>query len=73
MGLLAPARTPTAIIASLNQNVIEILRTPALQSAVVSQGADAIPGTPEEFSVFLKSEIVRWTAVVKRSGLRIEG
>jgi len=69
-GLLAPARTPRAVVARLNRDVVEILQTPAMQHDLLKQGAEAMPGTPEEFLAFIKTEIARWRDVVRASGLR---
>jgi tripartite-type tricarboxylate transporter receptor subunit TctC len=71
-GLLAPAKTPRAIIDKLNRSIVEILRTPQTAEAFLAQGAEAAPGTPEEFGAWIRSEISKWARVVKEAGLRPE-
>ena len=68
-GLLAPARTPRALVVQLNRDVVEILRTPSVQHDLIKQGAEAAPGTPEDFLALIKTEIARWREVIPASGL----
>jgi tripartite-type tricarboxylate transporter receptor subunit TctC len=72
LGVLAPARTPAAIVDKLNRDIIQILNTPALREVMLAQGAEAIPGTPEEFSAFIKSEIAKWKRVITLAGVRVD-
>jgi len=67
--MMAPAKTPDAIIAKLNRDVGEIMRTPAMQDMLRTQGAEAAPGTPDEFAAFIASETVRLKKVVDTAGL----
>ncbi|MEO7727758.1 MAG: tripartite tricarboxylate transporter substrate binding protein [Burkholderiales bacterium] len=71
-GLVAPAGTPAAIIDKLNGAFVKILRMPAVASYLSGQGADPDPGTPAEFSAYIKAEIVKWAKVVKDSGARVD-
>lgn len=71
-GMLAPARTPKAIIARLNGEVRKILQMPDVLERLKAQGADPIGSTPEEFRDYIKSELVKWEKVVKAAGVRIE-
>jgi len=65
LGLMAPAKTPDAVVERLSREVQKILKDPAVQSQLV--GADPIGSTPQEYASFLKSENDRWAAVVKAS------
>jgi tripartite-type tricarboxylate transporter receptor subunit TctC len=69
-GLFAPAGTPITLIGRLNREVVEILRTPSVQQDLLKLGAETNSGSPEEFSNFVKSEIVKWRDVVKTAGIR---
>jgi tripartite-type tricarboxylate transporter receptor subunit TctC len=71
-GVLAPAGTPSAVIARLNAEIIKALRAPDVQSTLASEGAEAAGGTPEEFSALIKTEVVQWAKVVKIAGLKPE-
>jgi tripartite-type tricarboxylate transporter receptor subunit TctC len=66
-GLYAPARTPRALIAKINRDVVSILRLPETRDALLAQGAEAVPTTPEEFAAFQKSEIAKWGKVIKQA------
>jgi len=66
-GLYAPARTPKTLIAKINRDVVSILRLPETRDALLAQGAEAVPTTPEEFAAFQKSEIAKWGKVIKQA------
>lgn len=72
LGMLAPARTPGALIGKLNRDMVEFLQTPAIQTAFRSQGAEPAPGTPDEFAAFIKSETVKLKKVIELAGIRAE-
>ena len=70
--LLAPAATPPAVIAKLNREVVRSLQLPEVRERLASQGADAQPGSPQELAAYIKSELVKWSKVVKESGARAD-
>ena len=69
-GLFAPAKTPRPIIMKINKEVVAALQTPEAKSALLSQGAEAVPGTPEEFDAHVKREIAKWGKVIKAAGIQ---
>jgi tripartite-type tricarboxylate transporter receptor subunit TctC len=71
-GMCVPARTPPSIISRLNRDIVEILRAPATRDWLYKQGAEPIPGTPEEFAALLRSDIVKWKKVVEASSARAD-
>lgn len=71
-GLLAPARTPQAIINKLQKEIAAVLKQPDAVEALKAQGVDGIGNTPDEFAVHIKNEIGRWGRVVKAIGLRLD-
>ena len=71
-GLLAPARTPAAIVGKINAEVNDLLKSKEVADSFAAQGADPYRTTPEEFSKVLKADIEKWGQVVKESGARIE-
>ena len=71
-GLLAPANTPQEIIARLNLEVVAILKSPEVTNALANDGVQVIAGTPGDFSNYIKSETVKWTAVAKAAGIQPE-
>ena len=71
-GMLAPAKVPREIIARLNREIVAILGKPEVREALLSEGGEITPGTPEEFAAFLKSEVLKWAKVVKQAGITAE-
>jgi len=70
-GLLAPAGTPANIVARLNKEMLVILGDPELKAKMAILGQDLTGNTPEQFSSFIKEEIVRMGTVVKASGANL--
>jgi tripartite-type tricarboxylate transporter receptor subunit TctC len=71
-GLVAPTGTPKDIIDTLNFATVEALKDPATQAALIGLGVDIVGDTSKEFGAYIKSEIPKWTAVVKQSGAQID-
>jgi tripartite-type tricarboxylate transporter receptor subunit TctC len=71
-GLFAPARTPPAIIAKINRDVVAILREADTKQAMLSQGAEPAPMTPGEFEAFVKSESVKWGRVIREAKIEVQ-
>lgn len=68
-GLLAPAKTPPAVIARLNKEASAVLNMPDVKDLLFKQGLDVAPSTPEAFGAYIKSEKVQWEKVIKAAGL----
>ncbi len=71
-GLFAPAHTPQPIVLKLNQAVGDVLRQPEVKEAILKQGAEVAPSTPDELSAFVKTELVKWTKVIKDAGIKAD-
>ena len=69
-GLLAPARTPTAVINRLNAEASKIIAMPNIQEQLVRTGADPAGSTPAQLDAHLKAEVTRWTTVVREAGIQ---
>jgi len=69
-GFVAPAGTPPAIIARLNAAIVAALADPAVLERIRSLGAEPMPGTPEEFGRFIRSEYDKWAKVIAESGAK---
>nr|WP_255592631.1 tripartite tricarboxylate transporter substrate binding protein [Bordetella sp. BOR01] len=67
-GLVAPAGTPSDVIAKLNTAVNQVLAMPAVRERFDTMGAVAAPTTPGQFGDYIKSEVDMWGKVVKASG-----
>jgi tripartite-type tricarboxylate transporter receptor subunit TctC len=71
-GMVAPAGTPPAIVATLNRIATEAMRDPAVKERLASQGATLIGDTPEHFRSFINAEIKKWAKVIKDAGVATE-
>jgi tripartite-type tricarboxylate transporter receptor subunit TctC len=71
-GLFAAAKTPRSIVMKLNREIGDILRRPETREALLAQGAEAAPSTPEELGEWVKSELARWTPIIQRAGIKAD-
>jgi tripartite-type tricarboxylate transporter receptor subunit TctC len=71
-GLLAPAKTPPAIIARLNQEALQVMRRADVGERVFNGGADVVAGTPEDFAATIRSEMAKWGKLIRDAGIRGE-
>jgi tripartite-type tricarboxylate transporter receptor subunit TctC len=68
-GILTPAGTPKAILASLHAGLEKALATPSLRERFAADGAEPFTTTSEEFAAYMKREIARWAPVIRKAGL----
>lgn len=71
-GVLAPGKTSPAVVARLNREINAILSSADGKAFLSAQGLDSNIGRPEDFGAFIKSESVRWTAIAKAVGVKLE-
>ncbi len=71
-GLVAPARTPRDVIETLHRALAATLADAAVRKSLGDLGVDLIGGTPGDFATYIKSEIPKWTAIVKASGAKLD-
>ena len=67
-GIVAPAKTPPAVVERLNAALVAELKEPSVVERIRALGAEPMPQTPAEFSAFIVREIDKWTKVVAASG-----
>ena len=72
IGMVAPARTPAAIIERLNREFVAAMKDPAVAEKLKAQYMDPGPGSPAEFAAFMQEELKRWGPVIKRSGATVD-
>ena len=72
-GLLAPAKTPPAVIDRINREMTAALKAPEVVEGLRSRGIDSAPNSPAEFSAFIRAEAVKWRPVVLQSGIKPDG
>ena len=71
-GFLAPRGTPKAAIDLLNREVAAAVADPAVRGRFSDFGAEPITSTPEEFSRYVSSEVVRWREIITRGGITLD-
>ena len=71
-GVFAPAGTPPAIVQRLNTEIVKIINLPDVKEKLIGLGAEPVGNTSEEFGVLVKTEVVKWADVVKKSGAKID-
>jgi tripartite-type tricarboxylate transporter receptor subunit TctC len=71
-GLAAPAGTPRAIVERLNKELNIALRSDNVKKRLAIEGAEPLPGTPEQYGADIDREEAQWAKVVKASGAKVE-
>jgi len=71
-GLLAPARTPKAVIARLNQSLVTVVHEPRTRTRFENLGAHPVGNRPEAFAAFIREEYEKYAKVVKLAGARVD-
>ena len=73
--ILLPKNAPAAIVTRLNGAIVQAMKTPAVREALEKTGAQVVPdnrATPQYLGEFIKSEIEKWAAPIKASGVSVE-
>ncbi len=71
-GVFAPAGTPPEIVKRLNTEIVKIINSPDVQKKLLELGAEPVANSPEEFTALVKTEVVKWGDVVKKSGAKVD-
>jgi len=71
-GMLAPARTPPAIVDKLNAEMVKIFKRPDVQTRLSEMGAEFAGSSPKELAAQIASDVRTWAAVVKEAGVRAD-
>ena len=71
-GLLAPAKTPQEIVRKVQSDVAKIGMLPDVKDRFAGLGAEVIASTPEAFATHLRSELVRFSKVIKDANIKAE-
>ncbi len=70
--IFAPAKTPPAIVARMQQEVARVVHLPEVKQKLLEQGADAVGGSSEELDQVVKAELKRWAAVFRDANIKLE-
>ena len=71
-GFVGPAKLPRAIVQKLNADINRILKTPDIQQRYAGDGIDVGGGTPEELGARMKSDVEKWSKLIKASGITLQ-
>ena len=72
VGLLAPAKTPRAILTRLNTELNAVLNDPEVKERLNGMGITAAPGSPENFGTEMSRDLAKYGTVVKAAGIKAE-
>jgi tripartite-type tricarboxylate transporter receptor subunit TctC len=70
--MFAPANTPAPVVNKLQAEISKILKSPDISKKLLDLGLDPSGSTPAELAAYQKSEIAKWSKVVKDSGAKVE-
>jgi tripartite-type tricarboxylate transporter receptor subunit TctC len=70
--VLAPARTPAAIIARLQRELTNAIADREVRERFAANGIEAVGTTPEQFAAYLRDEVGKWGKVVRVAGVKGE-
>jgi tripartite-type tricarboxylate transporter receptor subunit TctC len=72
VGVLVPAGTPRKIIALLNREIVKIVALPDVKRRLTALGVEAVADTPEEFAARIRTDITKWTKIIRAAGIKAD-
>jgi tripartite-type tricarboxylate transporter receptor subunit TctC len=69
-GLFMPAGAPKSAVATISSEVVKIMQAPDIRDRFMADGFEPAGLGPDEFSKYLRGEIVKWDKIVKAAGIR---
>jgi tripartite-type tricarboxylate transporter receptor subunit TctC len=70
--LMAPANTPASFVTPMNQLAVKAMQSPEMRDRLTKEGAEALGTPPDQVTALLKSELVRWTRLIRENNIRPE-
>jgi tripartite-type tricarboxylate transporter receptor subunit TctC len=71
-GFLGPAGTPADVVARINADVNESLKSPELRAALLKSGFEPVGGSPQDFAAVIAEQLQHWTPIVRASGFQMD-
>jgi tripartite-type tricarboxylate transporter receptor subunit TctC len=71
-GVLAPAGTPASVVERLNREIVAVMSTDEMKKRMQADGAEAKATSPADFAALIRSDLAKWTPVVKGSGATVD-
>jgi tripartite-type tricarboxylate transporter receptor subunit TctC len=72
VGILAPAKTPQAVIDRLQREIDAVLRTPLVRERYATLGIEPVGNAPQEFAAQIRADLARWEKVVRAANVRVD-
>jgi tripartite-type tricarboxylate transporter receptor subunit TctC len=69
-GLLGPRAMPKTIVTRINTEFVKVLKQPDVVAKLNEQGYETVASTPEWFAAYTRSEIAKWSKVIKAAGIK---
>jgi tripartite-type tricarboxylate transporter receptor subunit TctC len=70
--IVAPPKTPVAVISKVNADVNEALKDPDVQKRLAGLSAELVGGTPKATAAYMKEEVERWNKIIKSANVKLE-
>jgi tripartite-type tricarboxylate transporter receptor subunit TctC len=71
-GFAGPGGTPREIVVRLHQEIARVLKSQEIHGRLVDLGTEVVAETPEQFAALIKTELVKWSKLIKQAGIRLE-
>jgi tripartite-type tricarboxylate transporter receptor subunit TctC len=71
-GMMYPGGTPRAIVSKAHDEIVRLLKSPALAGRFAAGGIEPLSDTPEEFAALIKRELPKWHDVVRKANIKVE-
>ena len=71
-GIVAPARTPRAVIERLYQGIARSVQQPDVAARLAADGTEAVGSTPQQFAAHMQAERAKWTAAIRQAGISMQ-
>ena len=71
-GILAPAKTPSPIVARLNAEIVEALKDPDTKALLERQAMQIVGSSPQDFASFIKQDLATWKAVATQADIEVK-
>lgn len=72
VGVVAPAGTPAEVVNTLQKQIATAINTPAVRQKLIDFGIEPVASTPKEYSDLIRSEVVRWHALIKKQKISLD-
>jgi tripartite-type tricarboxylate transporter receptor subunit TctC len=71
-GIVPPAGTPRTVVERLNRELVAALAADEVRARLIAEGAEALPGSPEDYAADIDREKRKWSRIVRASGAKVE-